>query len=105
MKKKENLATDQTRIRPRAATYFLTTGMTQMIEIRNALGRILLLCAIVCALGSLYVLSIGPAAWIVTRTGGGEEAVRCIYTPVIWLHDNTSLKDPLAKYVEFFERN
>jgi len=54
----------------------------------------------------LYVLSIGPAAYLVRATGPSpelEEAAQWFYFPVVWLHENTPLHKPLNAYVEFWE--
>ena len=61
-----------------------------------------LLCAILILLPILYVLSIGPVVALVEKTGAGHKAVEVFYTPVIWLHDNTPLKEPLEKYAELW---
>ena len=50
----------------------------------------------------LYVLSIGPAAAVVSRTGTGHDAVSVVYYPLGWLHDNTPLRDPLDWYLELW---
>ena len=51
----------------------------------------------------LYVLSIGPAAVIAQRTGGGAWRVfRVVYAPLIWLYENTPLREPLEHYVGFW---
>ena len=57
------------------------------------------IAAILILLPILYVLSIGPVALLVEKTGVGMEAARTFYWPLIWLHDNTPLEGPLAKYI------
>lgn len=52
----------------------------------------------------LYVLSAGPAALIVDRTGSGEEVAEVVYAPLIWLERNTVLKEPPDAYVDFWKR-
>ena len=52
----------------------------------------------------LYVLSVGPAAYLVARAGKGERTVQVIYAPLIWLHENTPLRKPLEWYVGPWER-
>jgi hypothetical protein len=62
--------------------------------------------AMALLLPALYVLSIGPAVPILEATGPNyqiEEAARMFYFPVIWLHENTPLEEPLEQYVEFWE--
>jgi len=77
-----------------------------MISLKNVIRRCFLIAAAISVLGSLYVLSIGPAAWLVKVSGGGQdsvETVRSCYAPIVWFHENTSLKGPLETYVKFFE--
>nr|CAA9229153.1 hypothetical protein AVDCRST_MAG63-883 [uncultured Armatimonadetes bacterium] len=57
---------------------------------------------------ALYVLSVGPVilavnrgrgqAWVVWSVVGLDR----IYGPVKWLHDETPLKRPLGRYVEWW---
>lgn len=58
----------------------------------------------VIAVPLLYVLSIGPAAALVSRNnnGRGADVLTKVYAPVIWLHDHTVLKKPLEAYVELW---
>jgi hypothetical protein len=46
----------------------------------------------------LYVLSIGPVVMLCERAGVNGGAVRMVYAPVIWLHNNTPLQKPLEWY-------
>ena len=47
----------------------------------------------------LYVLSVGPAVWVAQKMGGPVNVFLFkAYTPVIWLHHETSLKMPLEAY-------
>jgi hypothetical protein len=62
----------------------------------------LILCA--AMLPVLYVLSVGPAAYVIERTRSGQEAGRLFYAPLIWLHDNTPLRGPLEWYVRSWEK-
>ena len=57
-----------------------------------------------CVLVSLafYVLSVGPAAWLIGRYPGLADAFEVIYAPVEWLHENTILKEPLRDYVDLW---
>jgi hypothetical protein len=50
----------------------------------------------------LYVLSIGPASYIVMRTGRGKETGQAVYAPVGWLQDSTPLKKPLEWYIRLW---
>lgn len=58
--------------------------------------------AMILLLPMLYVLSIGPMAFLTNASSGHsslQSQIRSFYRPVIWLHDNTSLKTPLERYV------
>jgi hypothetical protein len=48
----------------------------------------------------LYILSFGPVMVFCPPFCG--QAIRYIYAPVIWLHDNTILAIPLKYYLEFW---
>ena len=53
-----------------------------------------------------YVLSIGPAVYLMKATGPNrqlEEAASVFYFPVIFLHQTTPLRGPIEAYVEFWE--
>ena len=53
-----------------------------------------------------YVLSIGPAVYVLKATGPNrelEKAAEVFYFPVIWLHGIPPLRGPLEAYVEFWE--
>ncbi len=56
---------------------------------------------LVILLPLLYVLSIGPAAVIASKTRYAGN-IRQFYLPVIWLHEHTVLKRPLEIYVGFW---
>ncbi len=50
----------------------------------------------------LYVLSIGPAAWIVAVPDWMDVALPIFqigYAPLIWLHDHTFMRNPLEWYI------
>jgi hypothetical protein len=68
---------------------------------RGSSGWLVIFCVVAPL---LYVLSIGPAAALVSRANNGRNAasLRKIYAPVIWLHDHTVLKKPLEAYVELW---
>jgi hypothetical protein len=51
------------------------------------------------ALPLLYVLSMGPVALMAEKTRLPSRPVKAFYTPLIWLHDHTFLKQPLEWYV------
>ena len=54
------------------------------------------------ALPMLYVLSTGPAALIVKKTGLPAEHFRTFYAPLAWLHKHTALRHPLDWYVKLW---
>jgi hypothetical protein len=51
-----------------------------------------------------YTLSVGPAVYFVERTRTGDDAVRTVYLPLIWLHDNTPFGKALEWYTEPWEK-
>jgi hypothetical protein len=53
---------------------------------------------------ALYVFSVGPAVAIAVkfRSGAALRAIEIIYTPLIWLHANTFLRQPLEWYVNLW---
>ncbi len=65
-------------------------------------GASLWLAALVGGL-VLYVLSIGPAAALVSNRAALTILPK-VYAPVIWLHDHTFLEKPLEWYVGLFGR-
>ena len=50
----------------------------------------------------LYILSIAPVAWLYKTMAWSETSIRTFYMPVVWLHDNTFLKEPLEWYLKLF---
>jgi hypothetical protein len=60
--------------------------------------------SIVVGLPLIYLLSVGPAVVIVVKAPKIRNQVRAIYTPMIWLHDHTSLKKPMDRYLGFWEQ-
>lgn len=51
----------------------------------------------------VYCLSIGPAIWLIERTGMNPDFFEIIYTPLEWLHSNVALVRPLLDwYVELW---
>jgi hypothetical protein len=46
----------------------------------------------------LYVLSIGPAGWLVDAGHLSRSRFHSLYAPVVWLHDRTLLEQPLEWY-------
>jgi hypothetical protein len=59
----------------------------------HGLGLALLLAVI------LYPLSMGPAHYVIRRTGKWVRPYVRSYTPMIWLHDHTALEKPLERYM------
>lgn len=58
--------------------------------------------AVVLLLALLYALSVGPAAWLVNRTGRGVAVTKAVYAPLIWLRRHTLLKKPLGWYIDLW---
>ena len=59
------------------------------------------LILLVLAIPVLYVLSIGPAVPLLEATSNdrvAEAVFETVYSPVIWLHGHTFLKQPLETY-------
>ncbi len=61
--------------------------------------RSLVYASAIVAWSFLYVVSIGPVAAL---NEFGFAMFDTVYAPVIWLHDATSLKEPLNKYAELW---
>ena len=51
---------------------------------------------------ALYLLSVGPVMRLVLRDATLIRTFQRIYAPIIWLHENTFLHDPLEWYVEMW---
>ncbi len=63
--------------------------------------------AMLVALPLLYTLSIGPFAFILNKypsLAPMEKYAGAFYAPVLWLHDHTSLKQPIASYTQWWVR-
>ncbi len=83
------------------------TVMVIVVTRRNARWRARVLAWIVAVpcWAIFYVVSVGPAAALLpTLPHESEEILKKIYGPVIWLHEETPLRSPLEKYVEWWER-
>jgi hypothetical protein len=52
-------------------------------------------------LGLVYFLSVGPVARAY-RGRSVPAAVEHIYSPIVWLHGNTPLHDPIEGYTEMW---
>ena len=54
----------------------------------------------------VYVLSIGPVEALINRGGRHRQMImtvcKTVYAPLVWLHGNTPLKQPLEWYVFFW---
>ena len=53
----------------------------------------------------LYVLSMGPVAKYLSVMGASSEAnnvAKAFYWPLIWLHGNTFMKEPLEAYMNLW---
>jgi hypothetical protein len=58
----------------------------------------------------VYVLSIGPAAYIIKQTGRGEPPAKIIYGPLIylsemiWQNEDRPVVNPLFWYIKLWEK-
>jgi len=59
---------------------------------------------LVVAVPFLYVLSCGPAIYVIEKTHANPDFFEKIYAPLIWLHDRTPMKKPLEAYAQFWEK-
>jgi hypothetical protein len=71
-------------------------------EAKSSRGQTALVLVIGLAVLALYVLSVGPVGAVVEHSGFGEDAARVFYAPLIWLHHNTVLKEPLEAYARLW---
>ena len=62
---------------------------TMMTEQENsdgtALTRAGILIALLCGLPLFYILSVGPAAWLVAKHPSLDAPLSSFYAPIIWL--------------------
>ena len=77
--------------------------MSEKDESSAAKHGILFATLLLGVLPVLYFLSTGPVAWSMDKTNhfGGlipKEVIIDFYSPIIWLHQNTFLRDPLDRY-------
>jgi hypothetical protein len=57
--------------------------------------------AVATLLGTVYVLSVGPVAWLDENghlSDAAADWIVDVYRPVFWLEDHTLLKSPLSWY-------
>jgi hypothetical protein len=60
---------------------------------------------LIAAIPVLYVLMLGPAArWHSACPRFMQKEIEVVYAPLVWLRDNTSLAEPLERYVELWVR-
>ncbi|MCX6847461.1 MAG: hypothetical protein NTY98_00915 [Verrucomicrobia bacterium] len=61
--------------------------------------------ALMIALPLFYGFSIGPAIYFTEKfhpSASIEKPLKAFYAPVLWLHANTFLKQPLESYERFW---
>jgi hypothetical protein len=51
----------------------------------------------------IYILSVGPAIFLVVKVPKLRQPVHTVYAPMIWLHDHTFLKKTMDPYLAFWE--
>ena len=61
-----------------------------------------LIVAALLAAPMLYLLSVGPAVWLVNQQYFHESTFESLYAPLVWLHENTLAEKPLEWYVELW---
>jgi hypothetical protein len=63
------------------------------------------ICIVLIAMTPVfYVLLLGPAVrWHGSCPRHMKKAIEVVFTPLVWLHENTPLKEPLGAYVELWE--
>jgi len=57
--------------------------------------------AVLSVCGTIYVLSLGPASYLIIRAGSGQEVGEVIYAPLIWIDDAFNV-EALAVYEGYF---
>jgi hypothetical protein len=75
--------------------------MADETQVRRRYGLWIALALVLAPV--LYMLSAGPAVYLVERTGTGDDAARIVYAPLIWLAENTPLRGPLVWYIDLWE--
>jgi hypothetical protein len=62
------------------------------------------LALVVVGLPLIYLLSVGPAVIVVVKIPSLRGPIHAVYTPMIWLHDHTTLRKPMDKYLAILEQ-
>lgn len=73
---------------------------------RNSNSATTGILAIVAVLPLIYAFSIGPVAYGVEKFPASRSMrpfIMTFYEPLTWLHDHTSLKQPLESYVDWWQ--
>lgn len=71
---------------------------------RNGAGLALLAVALLCFVPVLYVLSIGPADYLVRSDYIDAETSRAFYWPLVWLYNSYEPIQPLFEwYLEWWK--
>jgi len=73
---------------------------------RTGCGWAAAVCVVlVILLPAVYVLSLGPAVRYYDGCSPAmQNAIETVYAPLVWLHENTILEEPLRWYVELWDR-
>jgi hypothetical protein len=80
-------------------------SLPNMTISRKILRRCFLAAAIISVFGTLYFLSIGPVNYLTRSNREFDNTFTMIYAPIVWLHKNTTMKEPIESYLRFFERD
>ena len=73
-----------------------------MIPSKRFLRRFVTWSVAALVLLTAYFLSTGPAILFVRRTQMAEGPIGFIYAPVVWLSENTAMKEPINTYLDYF---
>ncbi len=69
-------------------------------------AAVVVVVVVLLLLPVLYVLSIGPANWLILSGYISDEAAQAVYSPLIALHNsNETIGGVLEWYVRLFEPN
>ena len=72
-----------------------------VIPSRGLQRRWVIRSAIVALVLAIYILSVGPAAFLARRTDAGAQLMQFVYAPLTWIR-HTPLGEPLDIYIDFF---
>ena len=68
----------------------------------NLMRRCMRWMVVLCVCATIYVLSVGPATYLIVRTGSGQEIAQIAYAPLIWIDENALKLEALREYDRYF---